>query len=113
MKNFIIPRNQISVLNYIIFICACTIGMLFPFKTITGQGSLTSRMTTVHKTSSKIIADGILNEEVWKQAAIADSFINKWPTDVGKARLQTGVSIYTMTSFYILRLQPTWLINRR
>ena len=39
--------------------------------------------------------DGILDEETWKFAVVADSFVNKWPTDswAGKAKLQTEVRI--------------------
>ena len=58
-----------------------------------GQGSLTSRPITVHKTVSKITVDGIMDESDWQTAALADSFINKWPTDSGKAKLQTEVRI--------------------
>jgi len=57
------------------------------------QVSLTSRLVTIHKTASKIIVDGSLNEDAWLNASVADSFINKWPTDTGKAKLQTEVII--------------------
>ena len=58
-----------------------------------GQGSLTRRSIVIHKTVSKIVIDGDLNENEWQGSAIADSFINKWPTDTGKAKLQTEVKI--------------------
>ena len=58
-----------------------------------GQGSLTHRSIIIHKTASKIIVDGELNEGDWPGSAMADSFINKWPTDTGKAKLQTEVKI--------------------
>ena len=58
-----------------------------------GQGSLTRRSIMIHKTTSKIVIDGDLNENEWQSSAIADSFINKWPTDTGKAKLQTEVKI--------------------
>jgi hypothetical protein len=57
------------------------------------QISLTNRSITIYKTNSKIIVDGILNEEAWLHAPVADSFINKWPTDAGKAKLQTEVRV--------------------
>jgi hypothetical protein len=57
------------------------------------QGSRTSRSIPVYKTSFKIIVDGVMNEDVWQTASLADSFINKWPTDSGKAKLQTEVRI--------------------
>src|SRR5690242_16824237 len=57
------------------------------------QGSRTNRLVTVHKTVSKIIINGIMNEDVWQNASLADSFINKWPTDSGKAKLQTEIKI--------------------
>jgi len=58
-----------------------------------GQGFLTSRPITVYKTVSKITVDGIMDESDWQTAALADSFINKWPTDSGKAKLQTVIRI--------------------
>ena len=35
----------------------------------------------------------MLDENAWRTASVADSFINKWPTDNGKAILQTEVSV--------------------
>ena len=55
--------------------------------------SLTHRSIIIHKTSSKITIDGELNEQAWQGSTIADSFINKWPTDAGKAKLQTEIKI--------------------
>jgi len=60
---------------------------------LNAQGSLTHRVITIHKTTSKIIIDANLNEDAWNNAALADSFINKWPTDSGKAKLQTEIKI--------------------
>lgn len=60
---------------------------------IKGQGSQTSRSIVVHKTGSKISIDGTMDEDAWKNASVVDSFINKWPTDSGKAKLQTEVRI--------------------
>ena len=57
------------------------------------QVSQTNRVIQVHKTLLKIKVDGTLNEEAWQLTAVADSFINKWPTDSGKAKLQTSVQI--------------------
>jgi hypothetical protein len=37
--------------------------------------------------------DGDLDEEAWQVFDVADSFINKWPTDSGKAKLQTSVKV--------------------
>ena len=67
--------------------------MLLAIEKAIGQGSLTDRSITLHRSVSKIVIDGELNEEGWRGAAIADSFINKWPTDTGKAKLQTEVKI--------------------
>jgi hypothetical protein len=67
--------------------------MLMAIEKAIGQGSLTDRSITVHKSASKIVIDGELNEEGWQGATIADSFINKWPTDMGKAKLQTEIKI--------------------
>ena len=58
-----------------------------------GQGFLTSRPITIYRTVSKITVDGIMDETDWQTAALADSFINKWPTDSGKAKLQTVIRV--------------------
>ncbi|TMI81479.1 MAG: hypothetical protein E6H10_11605, partial [Bacteroidetes bacterium] len=55
--------------------------------------SQTDRSIAVHKTFLNITVDGNLNDEAWQFSAMADSFINKWPTDTGKARLQTTVKV--------------------
>jgi len=80
---------------------------------IHGQGSLTSRLIIIHKTTSKISIDADLNEDAWQTAALADSFINKWPTDSGKAKLQTEVKmlydeqfIYFGIKAYMSDMQP-------
>jgi len=79
---------RFSLLSQAMVIC----GLLCVQKAI-GQGSLTHRSIIIHKITSKIIVDGELNDEGWQEPAIADSFINKWPTDTGKAKLQTEVKI--------------------
>ncbi|MFI5153075.1 MAG: DUF5916 domain-containing protein [Chitinophagales bacterium] len=43
--------------------------------------------------------DGKMETAEWQGASLADSFINKWPTDTGKARLQTEISILYDESF--------------
>jgi len=58
-----------------------------------GQVSLTDRSIIIHRSVSKIAIDGELKEEGWLGATVADSFINKWPTDTGKAKLQTEIKI--------------------
>src|SRR5213075_3087734 len=55
--------------------------------------SQTDRSIAVHKTFLNITVDGNLTDEAWQFSAMADSFINKWPTDTGKARLQTTVTV--------------------
>jgi hypothetical protein len=67
--------------------------VLIFFESASGQGSQTNRSIIVNRTSSKIIIDGVLDEDIWKTIPVADSFINKWPTDNGKAKLQTEVRI--------------------
>ena len=57
------------------------------------QGSQTARKLSVNRNTAKINVDGILDEEAWQSAAVADSFINKWPIDTGKAKLQTVIKI--------------------
>jgi hypothetical protein len=61
--------------------------VLLFFERANAQDSLVSRLIMVHKVNSNIVVDGDLNEEMWQLAAVADSFINKWPTDNGKAKL--------------------------
>ena len=58
-----------------------------------GRAPAPAALIAIYKTTSKIIVDGIMNEDVWQTASLADSFINKWPTDSGKAKLQTEVRI--------------------
>ena len=79
--------------NRIWRILSVTITLLYFFENTSGQGSQTSRLITVNKTASKIVVNGILDEDTWQAAAVADSFINKWPADNGKASLQTEVRI--------------------
>ncbi len=69
------------------------IGLILLFGKASGQPSQTNRAIAINKTNAKIVVDGILNEETWKFAVVADSFINKWPTDSGRAKLQTEVHI--------------------
>lgn len=69
------------------------IPLIIFFEKVRGQVSKTNRFTLIHKVNSKITIDGMMNEEVWETASVADSFINKWPTDSGKAKLQTEVRI--------------------
>lgn len=79
----LVPRWRLVIITF----------MLMAIEKAIGQGSLTDRSITVHKSASKIVIDGELNEEGWQGATIADSFINKWPTDMGKAKLQTEIKI--------------------
>ena len=72
--------------------------MLF-LENTNAQGSKTSRTLTVHKIVSGITIDGVPDESPWETAAVADSFINKWPTDSGKASLQTVVKILYNNEF--------------
>jgi hypothetical protein len=81
------------MLKKVRIILSISITLLFVFENTKRQGSQTSRVITVNKTTSKIVVDGILNEDTWQATAVADSFINKWPTDNEKAKLQTGVRI--------------------
>src|SRR5258705_922784 len=76
------PRLLLTVL---------VLGMVF--NKTKAQGSQTNRLLSVNKISAKINIDGNLDEDTWQSAAVADSFINKWPTDSGKAKLQTVIKI--------------------
>ena len=76
-------HKKIAVLLLVIVCC----------NKMTAQVSQTNRSLTVYKTSFNVNVDGLLNEQAWQVAAVADSFINKWPTDSGKARLQTTVKV--------------------
>ncbi|MBC7937483.1 MAG: carbohydrate binding family 9 domain-containing protein [Rhizobacter sp.] len=82
------------MINKIRTIISIAVAVLFFFKNTNGQGSQRNRLITVHKTTSKIITDGMLDEAAWKTTVALDSFINKWPTDKGTARLQTEVKIF-------------------
>ena len=67
--------------------------ILLFFEGLNAQDSSVSRVIMVHKVNSNILVDGDLNEDIWQLSAVADSFINKWPTDNGKAKLQTEVRV--------------------
>jgi len=67
--------------------------MALPVDQVAGQASLTNRSINIHKTASKIVVDGELNEVDWQGSAVANDFINKWPTDTGSAKLQTEVKV--------------------
>src|SRR5436190_9499162 len=73
--------------------------------------SQTDRSIAVHKTFLNITVDGNLTDEAWQFSAMADSFINKWPTDTGKARLQTTVKVTYDARFFILEYGPRWPIK--
>ncbi|HET9825912.1 MAG TPA: DUF5916 domain-containing protein [Chitinophagaceae bacterium] len=75
--------KKIVILPLFIFFC----------QRIGAQVSHTNRLLEVHKTFIRLNIDGSLSDEAWINAAIADSFINKWPTDSGKAMLQTTVKV--------------------
>src|SRR6476646_3525665 len=70
-----------------------SIFILVFFEKANGQGSQTSRSVNAYKTHVKVVIDGVLDDEIWKNVPTVDSFINKWPTENGKALLQTEVRI--------------------
>ena len=47
----------------------------------------------IHKASSPIKIDGMLDEMAWKQADAAQDFHMKWPTDIGRPKRATSVKI--------------------
>ena len=87
------------------------IGLILLFEKTNGQPSQTSRTITINKTEAKIVVDGILDDETWKMAAIADGFINKWPTDSGGAKLQTEVRITYDDQFLYFGIKA-WLSDK-
>lgn len=57
---------------------------------------------TVGFTNELIKIDGNLNETVWANAPLLDSFYNKWPVDQGKAANTTDVKLlYDKSNIYI------------
>src|SRR5215471_15381809 len=86
-------RKIKALINFKINKVLLLLSILLFLEKVNGQGFLTSRSITIHKTTYKIIVDADLNEDAWLNAPVADSFINKWPTDSGKAKLQTEVRI--------------------
>ncbi len=48
----------------------------------------------INKTESEVKIDGILDEKIWSQAEIADSFYRILPIDTGFAKAQTEVMLY-------------------
>lgn len=87
------------------------IALLSLFQQGKGQGSQTARVITADKTPARIVVDGVLDENVWQQSNTADNFINKWPTDSGRAKLQTEVSV-TYNEQYIYFAIKAYLSGR-
>jgi hypothetical protein len=59
----------------------------------------------IHKTSEKITVDGIMHEEVWKKAEVADQFAMVLPMDTSKAKLSTEVRMtYDDNNLYIIAI---------
>lgn len=48
----------------------------------------------IYKTESELKIDGILDEDIWLQAEVADSFYRILPIDTGFAQAQTEVKMY-------------------
>ena len=65
-------RRLIAVLEIAAIVCSLLLA-----KRTNGQGSLTNRSIVIHRTASKVVIDGDLNEPAWQVSAVADSFINK------------------------------------
>jgi hypothetical protein len=51
---------------------------------VQGQSSSIGRQLNVTKTSRIIEIDGLLNEEDWNRAALADDFLKYWPMIIPK-----------------------------
>ena len=83
---------EIRTISIVLLLASCLSGSL---KAQFSEG----RQINIHKIHSKIVIDGKMETAEWQGASLADSFINKWPTDTGKARLQTEISILYDESF--------------
>ncbi len=69
---------------------------------IAGAGNIIKRTINAARIESTIIIDGILDEEQWKIAAIADDFTNIEPNPGVKSSFETEVKIlYNDNSLYI------------
>src|SRR4051812_14660918 len=67
----------------------------------------------MHKASSQINIDGVMNEQAWLDADSADGFFMVLPMDTSKARVQTSVRmtyddqyLYIIASCYLLKPAP-------
>jgi len=59
----------------------------------------------IHKTSSPIIIDGIINEDGWQQAETANNFFMVLPMDTNYAHVKTDVRVtYDDRNFYLLAI---------
>jgi hypothetical protein len=57
----------------------------------------------IHKASSPIQVDGELNEQAWKDAAVADNFFMVLPMDTSHAKVKTSVRMtYDAKNIYII-----------
>jgi hypothetical protein len=56
----------------------------------------------VFYTSETITIDGLDNEDAWSASPATDYFINKWPLDTGRAKLQTEIKVVYNDKFLYL-----------
>lgn len=67
----------------------------------------------IHKASSPIIIDGVMNEQAWKDAEVADNFFMVLPMDTSHAKVPTEVrmtyddqNIYILATCYLVKKGP-------
>ena len=59
----------------------------------------------IHKTSSPIVIDGVVNEEAWQNAEPSDNFFMVLPMDTSLAHVKTDVRVtYDDRNFYLLAI---------
>ncbi len=90
MKKLLIP-----------ILCLCTI---FTPDLLSQSGGINREQyrILISKTDIEMSVDGILDELVWNEADLADSFHQVLPTDIGYAEAQTQVKVcYTKTHLYL------------
>ena len=59
----------------------------------------------IHKATSPIIIDGIMNEDAWQQAETANNFFMVLPMDTSLARVKTDVLVtYDDRNFYLMAI---------
>lgn len=83
--------------------CIFIISILLISFSLTAQKKNSAYKMSMHKATSAIVIDGIMNEDAWKDADIATDFFMVFPMDTSKANVHTEVRMtYDNENMYII-----------